>query len=361
LKVKSAFGGSVPPEVTQRIEALLPQGSRLASAPGSISTFDPWAGYCKGLRSLVDIAAIRQAILQGQLTVFADVMYGAASGGLAKLLEAPVHELHSNRDPLFGGGAPEPLPRNLPEVMQQVKEFGDANQQSQVVGLVFDGDSDRIGAIDRHGNFLSSQILIPILVEHLVTHRGYTGEFIKTISGSDLMPKVAALYGLPVYETAIGYKYIADRMLETAVLLGGEESGGIGYGHHIPERDALLSALYVLEAVVQRGTDLSDLYSNLQKRTGFISEYDRIDLHLANMEARARLVDRLQSQPLTEIAGQPVVDCLTVDGYKFRLQDGSWLLIRFSGTEPILRLYSEAPTLEQVHTILNWAKEWATA
>ena len=361
LKVKSAFGGSVPPEVTQRIEAALPQGVPLASTPGSLNFFDPWAGYCKGLSSLVDIAAIRQAILDGRLTVFADVMYGAASGGLEKLLKAPILELHNHRDPLFGGGAPEPLPRHLSEVMQQVKAFGDATPQSQVVGLVFDGDSDRIGAVDRHGTFLSSQILIPVLLEHLVAHRGYTGEFIKTISGSDLMPKVAALYGLPVYETAIGYKYIADRMLETQVLLGGEESGGIGYGHHIPERDALLSALYLLEAVVQTGTDLSDLYRNLQQRTGFTSEYDRIDLHLANMEARARLVERLQSQPLKEIAGQAVVDCLTVDGYKFRLQDGSWLLIRFSGTEPILRLYSEAATLEQVHTVLNWAKDWATA
>jgi phosphomannomutase len=162
-----------------------------------------------------------------------------------------------------------------------------------------------------------------------------------------------------VYETPIGYKYIADRMLSTPVLLGGEESGGIGYGNHIPERDALLSALYILEAITQSRKDLSDLYKGLQERTGFTSAYDRIDLHLSGMDVRSRLLEQLQTQPLTEIAGQQVVDCQTTDGYKFRLANDSWLLIRFSGTEPVLRLYCEAATPEEARRTLNWAKEWA--
>ncbi|MGA7932929.1 MAG: phosphoglucomutase/phosphomannomutase family protein [Kovacikia sp.] len=359
LKVKGAFGGSVAPAVTQQIEALLKEGVTIQATPGTLQTFDPWQGYCQELRKKVDIHKIRDAIQQGKLTVFVDAMYGAAAGGLARLLDAPIRELHSNRDPLFGGGAPEPLPRYLTEFFEQIKSFRQENQAGLSVGLVFDGDSDRIAAVDGQGNFLSSQILIPVLLEHLVNRRGFSGEFIKTISGSDLMPKVAALFGLSVFETPIGYKYIADRMLETKVLLGGEESGGIGYGNHIPERDALLSALYVLEAIVESGTDLSDLYRNLQERTGFFAEYDRIDLPLASMEARARLLTQLQTQPLTEVAGKKVVDCLTVDGYKLRLEDGSWLLIRFSGTEPVLRLYCEAATLEQVHKTLEWAREWA--
>lgn len=359
LKVKGAFGGSVPPVVTQRIEAMLKDGVTVQATPGTLQTFDPWQGYCDELRTKVDIDQIRQAVKQGKLTVFADVMHGAAAGGVLRLLDAPIRELHSHRDPLFGGGAPEPLPRYLTELLGQVRSYHQQNPTELVVGLVFDGDGDRIAAVDRQGNFLSSQILIPILVEHLVARRGLTGEFIKTISGSDLMPRVAALYGLSVFETPIGYKYIADRMLETQVLLGGEESGGIGYGNHIPERDALLSALYLLEAVVQSGTDLSDLYRDLQKRTGYISEYDRIDLPLSGMDARDRLLHQLQTNPPREIDSQPVVDCLAIDGYKFRLEDGSWLLIRFSGTEPVLRLYSEAATLERVHQILDWAKEWA--
>ena len=226
---------------------------------------------------------------------------------------------------------------------------------------MFDGDSDRIAAVDGQGTFMSSQLLIPILIDHLATRKGFTGEIVKTVSGSDLFPRLAHLYNLSVYETPIGYKYIADRMLNAEVLIGGEESGGVGYGTHIPERDALLSALYLLEAIVESGEDLGQYYGKLQKKTDFFNAYDRIDLPLASMAVRAKLVERLQTESLTKIAGQTVTDCDTKDGYKFRLTDGSWLLIRFSGTEPVLRLYCESLTLKQVHQILNWAKEWASS
>jgi len=360
LKVKGAFGGSVPPEFTKQIEALLDVNEKLSPAeqPGNLTMFNPWPSYCEGLRIKVDIDQIRNAIEAGKLTVFADVMHGAAATGLQQILGIPIKEINSNRDPLFDGGAPEPLPKYLGKFFEVMKEW-ENNPGSLSVGLVFDGDSDRIAAVDGQGNFLSSQVLIPILIEHLATRRGMTGEVVKTVSGSDLIPKVAANYQLSVFETAVGYKYITDRMLETPVLLGGEESGGIGYGTHIPERDALLSALYVLEAVVQSGKDLSELYANLQEKADFTSAYDRIDLPLASMDVRARLLSQLQTQPLKEIAGQSVVDCNTIDGYKFRLADGSWLMIRFSGTEPVLRLYCEAATLEEVHQRLNWANDWA--
>lgn len=361
LKVKGAFGGSVPPEVTQQIEALLAQGVTPAGEPGQLQTFDPWPSYCEAIQAKVDIDSIRNAISAGKLTVFADVMHGAAAGGLEKILGMPIHELNSDRDPLFDGGAPEPLPRYLSGLFRQVRTHRRTAASGVTVGLVFDGDSDRIAAVDGQGNFLSSQVLIPILIDHLTVKRGFKGEVVKTVSGSDLMPKVAALHNLPLFETPVGYKYIADRMLETQVLLGGEESGGIGYGHHIPERDALLSALYVLEAIAQSGLDLSDFYRQLQEKTGFTSAYDRIDLPLASMEVRSRLLEQLQSHPLQEIAGQPVIDCLTIDGYKFRLADQRWLMIRFSGTEPVLRLYCEAATLKQVHETLAWARDWANS
>lgn len=360
LKVKGPFGGSVPPEITQQIEAALttppPTGK-----PGSLEMFDPWPSYCEALRAKVDISCIQKAMQAGKLTVFADVMHGAAAGGLSQLLGLPIEELNSERDPLFGGGAPEPLPRYLSQLFRVMRTHGRTAGAGLAVGFVFDGDSDRIAAVDGQGNFLSSQILIPILIEHMAKRRGVTGEVVKTVSGSDLFPRVAALYDLPVYETPIGYKYIADRMLSTQVLVGGEESGGIGYGNHIPERDGLLSALYLLEAIALSGLDLSDLYRRLQEETGFSSAYDRIDLPLASMEVRSRLLEQLEKTPLTEIAGQSVVDCLTIDGYKFRLANDSWLMIRFSGTEPVLRLYCEAPTLKQVHHTLDWAKTWANS
>ncbi|HIK46182.1 MAG TPA: phosphoglucomutase/phosphomannomutase family protein [Leptolyngbyaceae cyanobacterium M65_K2018_010] len=361
LKIKGAFGGSVAPEVTQRVEALLPNPPAPMGGAGQLETFDPWPDYCAAIQAAVDIPAIQAAIASGQLTVFADVMYGAAAGGLARLLgEASVHELHDQEDPLFGGHPPEPLPQYLGELLQTVRDYP-APQGGVKVGLVFDGDSDRIAAVDGQGRFLSSQILIPLLIDHLKTRRGYSGEIVKTISGSNLIPAVAQLHGLSLHQTPVGYKYIADRMQEARVLLGGEESGGIGYGHHIPERDALLSALYLLEAVVTSGLDLSDYYRLLQEKTGFFSEYDRIDLPLASMEVRAKLLDQLANQPPPVIAGKAVKDCLAIDGYKFTLADDSWLLIRFSGTEPVLRLYSEAQTLEDVHQHLQWAQQWAAS
>ncbi|MFN6513705.1 MAG: phosphoglucomutase/phosphomannomutase family protein [Nostoc sp. CreGUA01] len=359
LKVKGYFGGSVSPEVTQKIEALLSEGVPPAVTPGKQEKFNPWPSYTQALERKVDIAKIREAIASGKLTVFADVMHGAAAGGLAQLLGDKVKEINSERDPLFGGGAPEPLPKYLSKLFEVIKTHRETNKSSLSVGLVFDGDCDRIAAVDGEANFLSSQVLIPILIDHLTLRRGFKGEIVKTVSGSDLMPLVAALHNLSVFETPVGYKYIADRMLAAEVLLGGEESGGIGYGSHIPERDALLSALYVLEAIVESGLDLGEYYRHLQQQTGFTSAYDRIDLPLASMEVRSRLLQQLQTEPLTEIANKAVIDCQTIDGYKYRLADKSWLMIRFSGTEPVLRLYCEAPTLEQVHQTLAWAKQWA--
>ncbi|MBE9035393.1 phosphoglucomutase/phosphomannomutase family protein [aff. Roholtiella sp. LEGE 12411] len=359
LKVKGSFGGSVPPEVTKEIEALLSEGVPPTTTPGKQEKFDPWPSYTEALERKVDIAKIREAIASGKLTLFADVMHGAAAGGLPRLLGDQVKEINSERDPLFGGGAPEPLPKYLSRLFEVIKTHGETDKSGLTVGLVFDGDCDRIAAVDKEANFLSSQVLIPILIDHLTLRRGFKGEIVKTVSGSDLMPLVAALHNLSVFETAVGYKYIADRMLTAEVLLGGEESGGIGYGSHIPERDALLSALYVLEAIVESGLDLGEYYRHLQEQTGFSSAYDRVDLPLASMEVRSRLLQQLQTQPLTEIAGKAVIDCQTIDGYKYRLADKSWLMIRFSGTEPVLRLYCEAPTLEQVHQTLAWAKHWA--
>ncbi|MGB3293148.1 MAG: phosphoglucomutase/phosphomannomutase family protein [Phormidesmis sp.] len=358
LKVKSAFGGSVPPDVTSKVEAKLDETIPQASTAGSIVNFDPWPSYCRALQSMVDIEAIRQAVSDGKLTVFAEVMHGAAATGLQRLLEREINEINGEADPLFAGGAPEPLPKYIPKLFEAIE--GKTNE-GLTVGLIFDGDCDRIAGMDGNANFLSSQVLIPILMEHLTKRRGMKGEVVKTISGSNLFPALAKLYDLPLHETPIGYKYIADRMLEADVLIGGEESGGIGYGHHIPERDALLSALYLLEAVVQSGKDFGELNDSLRAQTGFSSAYDRIDLPLANMEVRGKLLHALESSTPQEVAGRKVKSCLTIDGYKFNLEDDSWLLIRFSGTEPVLRLYSEAATMERVYEILDWAKDWANS
>ena len=361
LKVKSAYGGSVPPEITEQIEAKIGQTLPKAEKLGKIEEFDPWESYCHGLQQKVDIAAIKEAITSEKLKVYVDVMHGAAATGLERLLGCAVEEINGDRDPLFGGGAPEPLPKYLPDFFEAIKQGAKQHPDTIRVGLVFDGDSDRIAGADGEGNFLSSQVLIPILIEHLAQRKGFKGEIVKTVSGSDLIPRLAKLYGRSVYETPIGYKYIGDRMLQAEVMIGGEESGGIGYGTHIPERDALLSALYVLEAVVQSGEDLGAIYRRLQQKTDFTAHYDRIDLPLASMDVRAKLLERLKNDTPKEVAGMPVIDCLDVDGYKFRIDENTWLLIRFSGTEPVLRLYCQAPTMPEVKKVLEWARDWANS
>ena len=361
LKVKSAFGGSVPAEITEKIEAKIGQPLPQADKPGKLEKFNPWESYCQGLQQKVDIAKIKKAIASGKLKVYVDVMHGAAATGLERLLGCAVEEINGDRDPLFGGGAPEPLPKYLPDFFKAIKAGAKQYPDSIRVGLVFDGDSDRIAGADAEGNFLSSQVLIPILIEHLAERKGFSGEIVKTVSGSDLIPRLAKSYERSVYETPIGYKYIADRMLQAEVMIGGEESGGIGYGTHIPERDALLSALYVLEAVVESGENLGTIYARLQQKTDFTANYDRIDLPLASMDVRAKLLERLQNETPTEVAGMKVIDCLDVDGYKFRMSDMTWLLIRFSGTEPVLRLYCQAPTMPEVKKVLEWARDWANS
>jgi phosphomannomutase len=353
IKFKGQFGGSVSPEVTRSIEAeleRLPEATTSVN-PAPIVEFDPWPLYLEQLQKQVDLEAIRRSSVK----IWIDAMHGSAAGGMTRLLGDRVQEVRSNRDPLFGGFAPEPLPPQLANTMAQIRD----DSAPLKAGLVFDGDGDRIAAIDGQGNFLSAQILVPILIEHLAARRGYKGEFVKTVSGSELFARVAALYDLPVTETPVGFKYVADRMLDAQVLIGGEESGGIGFAGHIPERDGMLSALYLLEAIAATGLDLSQIYRNLQERTGYTSYYNRRDLHLSDMAKQGRLMQSLDTTPPQTILSLTVTGHTAKDGHKFMLEDGSWLMIRASGTEPLLRLYCEALSPDTVEALLDWAEQWA--
>lgn len=353
IKVKGAFGGSVAPEMTGEVERRLQSNRFSGNHAAPLERFNPWDSYLDQLRTKVDIAALREA----KVAIFLDAMHGVGAGGLAALLgNGQVNELRSEHDPLFGGNPPEPIARYLTPLFKAIRAYrGDR----PVVGLVLDGDADRIAGADGAGNFLSCQVLIPLLVDHLARRRGQTGKVVKTISGSDLIARVAHARGLEVQETAVGFKYIADIMLGERVLLGGEESGGIGFADHMPERDGLLCALYLLEIVAQTGKDLGDLYIQLQEEVGFHSYYDRKDLKLAGDTFKQQLLVALQNAPPTEIAGQAVIEHTAIDGHKFRLADGRWLLIRFSGTEPVLRLYCEATDPVAVTETLRWTEDWA--
>jgi phosphomannomutase len=227
------------------------------------------------------------------------------------------------------------------------------------MGIVFDGDGDRIAAVDERGRFCSTQLLMPLFIDHLARARQLPGCVIKTVSGSDLMQLVAEGLERQVLEKPVGFKYIAAEMLSGEVLVGGEESGGVGFGMHLPERDAPFAALLLIEALVEGGLPLGERIDALQQRCGGAAAYDRLDLRLPDMAARERLEAKLAAAPPSEVAGSPVLEVITTDGVKLRLGPSHWLMLRFSGTEPLLRLYCEAPSEARVAEVLGWARQLA--
>ena len=363
LKIKGPFGGSVEGEFTAAVEKRLAAGGITAPIQQKVNRFDGRGEHLDGLKRKLDIRALVQGLKAMNLKVIVDPMHGSAAGCITELLGADaqglVEEIRSERDPLFGGNPPEPLERYLDALIISVKEAAATGRPA--VGLVFDGDGDRIAAVDESGRFCSTQLLMPLLIDHLAGARGLPGSVVKTVSGSDLMRLVAEDHGRDVIELPVGFKYIAAEMLAGDVLVGGEESGGVGFGMHLPERDALFAALLVLEALVEGGQALGARLDALKQRHGGASHYDRLDLRLADMEARRRLEGLLAEAPPTEVAGLPVQEVISTDGVKLRLGPSHWLMLRFSGTEPLLRLYCEGPDPQRVASVLGWARDLAEA
>ena len=365
LKIKGPFGGSVEGDFTQRVERRLAAGGITVPIAGATERFDALNAYVRGLRAKVDTNALAEGLRRLGLRVIVDPMHGSAAGVLPALLgeeasaSGVIREIRAQRDPLFGGHPPEPLAPYLTELIAEVRRS--TAEGKPAMGLVFDGDGDRIAAVDETGRFCSTQLLMPLFIDHLARARSLPGVVIKTVSGSDLMALVAEGLGRTVLEKPVGFKYIAAEMLAGEVLVGGEESGGVGFGMHLPERDAPFAALLLIEALVEGGVPLGERIDALQRRCGGAAAYDRLDLRLADMAARARLEARLAEAPPAEVAGAPVREVIRTDGVKLRLGPNHWLMLRFSGTEPLLRLYCEAPSAERVAAVLDWARALAEA
>jgi len=357
IKFKSSFGGSAMPEVTQEIERLLERNLAEGRTPqyaepawktegepqeGEIVRFDPLPMYLKHLRTLIDFAAIANSGLR----VAVDPMYGAGRGYIARWLRelgVMVAEIHGDLNPGFGGLHPEPIGRNLKELRALVVEGG------YDIGLATDGDADRIGAVDARGEFVSPHMIIALALQHLL-RQGKRGLVVKTISTTQIVNRLAQQHDLAVEETPVGFNYICDYMLKQPVLIGGEESGGISILGHIPEGDGILMGLLLLEIVARAGQPLHALIDELQASCGpFL--YDRIDQRVRPF-SKQELVRALRESAPAELAGQPVVYLNDRDGIKYLLADDSWLLIRPSGTEPVLRIYAEARSPEAVQQLL---------
>ena len=363
LKIKGPFGGSVEGDFTAAVERRLDAGGITIPIQAEVARFPGREEHLNGLRRKLDLAPIMAGLKAMKLKVIVDPMHGSAAGCVSDLFGPAgagwIEEIRSERDPLFGGHPPEPLAPYLQQLIAAVRTSTAAG--TPAVGLVFDGDGDRIAAIDETGRFCSTQLLMPLLIDHLARARALPGSIVKTVSGSDLMRLVAEAQGRDVLELAVGFKYIAAEMLAGDVLIGGEESGGVGFGMHLPERDALYAAVLVLEALVEGGQPLGARLTALQDQHGGASHYDRLDLRLANMEARQRLEQILAKATPKAVAGEDVQEVIRTDGIKLRMGPSHWLMLRFSGTEPLLRLYCEGPDPDRVHAVLAWAQHFAEA
>jgi phosphomannomutase len=336
LKFKPEYAGSAPQEVTDAIERHLQQlrgATHLGRERQPIHLFNPQDDYLPQLRSLVDVERLRAAALR----VVADPMYGSGLGYFPLLLgdgSGEVIEIHGERNPLFPGlHNPEPTEDNLGALARAVVDH------RADVGLANDGDADRMGAVDERGECLNPQVVYALLLYYLLEIRGQRGAIVRTAGGTVMADKLAARYGLPVYETPVGFKYVAARIMETEALFGGEESSGYAFHGHIPERDGILAGLCFLDLMVQSGKTPSALVELLHSLVG-VHYHDRLDLPCSAEQRRAALA-RLGAEQPERVAGLRVLKARPLQGFKFDLEDGSWLMLRFSGTEPLLRIYAE--------------------
>jgi phosphomannomutase len=319
-----------------------------AVARGLIKRFNPTAPYHEHLRTLVDL----DLIAGNPQYVVVDSMYGSGRGQIKSILQGTgceVHEIRGEMNPGFGGVHPEPIASNLGALAGAI-----AAGHGQI-GLATDGDADRIGAMDGRGQFVDPHRILALTLRYLVERRGWRGKVIKTVSTTQMLDRLAARYGLEVVETPVGFNHIAEHMLGGDVLLGGEESGGISIQGHLPEGDGVLMALLLVEMVAAMEAPLEDLVEDLLREAG-PSHYTRVDLRLAAPVSKTRMVERLTHAAPAAIGGVSVTQVNTLDGVKYTLADESWLLIRPSGTEPVLRVYAEAREPGRVEALLAFGR-----
>ena len=358
LKIKGSWGGSVEEDFTKAVERRLEAGGITTPIEGLTHRFDCRNDHLNFLKTKFDIPKIIGSLKSLGINVLVDSMHGSASGCIRDLTGEEgiglIKEIHVNPDPLFGGNPPEPLEKYIPQLIEEVKLSKEEGKFA--LGLVFDGDGDRIAAVDENGRYCSTQLLMPLLIDHLARVKQSSGCIIKTVSGCDLMRLVAENYGREVLELPVGFKYIAKEMLSRDVLVGGEESGGVGFGSHIPERDALFTALVLLEAIAESKLPLGKRLDSLAESFGDIY-FDRLDLSLKNVEDKERIETFLRNQTPTAVLEKDVKEVITIDGIKLRIDKNYWLMFRFSGTEPLLRIYCEAPSHDEVRETLTWANQ----
>ena len=353
FKVRDNMGGAIDPEGLLKIEALIPNDiANLkikkmdeAKADGTIVYFDSSVDYIAHIKKLIDLQPIKDA----GLTVLVDAMWGNGAGWFSSLLnggKTKIIEIHNERNPIFPEmKRPEPIPPNVDVGLQAAKDH------NADIFLVNDGDADRVGFGDENGEFIDQLRAYGLLAYYMLEVRGERGAIVKTLSTTTMLNKLGKIYDIPVYETGVGFKYVAPKFIETDALIGGEESGGYAFRGNVPERDGILAGLYMLDLMVQTGKKPTELLADLFEKVGGEHFYNRIDTPFKG-DKQEKIDTILAANPET-LGGLKVTKLVTVDGFQFHLEDGGWMLIRFSGTEPIIRVYCETMHEDKVNAILQ--------
>ena len=359
IKLKSEFGGAASPEQGRLVEVFLERNQANMHGPNLIDfeaavrqnlirKFDPAWAYYEHLGTLIDL----DVISSGELRIVADPMYGSGRGALKEILSRTrchVHEIRGEMNPGFGGIHPEPVGHYLKALSAAIQNGLGS------VGIATDGDADRVGAVDNRGRFVDPHRIFALVLRYLLQERGWRGAVVRTVSTTRMVDRLAARYELPLHETPVGFNHIAKYMIDGNVLMGGEESGGMSIQGHIPEGDGVLMGLLLLEVIAAAGVPLSELVDDLLQDLG-PAHYARTDLRLARPVAKSEMVRRLTESAPAEIGGVAVQEVSTVDGVKYLMADDGWLLIRPSGTEPVLRVYAESPEARMVKEMLAYGE-----
>lgn len=354
FKLKSHYGGSSDPDTCKGVESLLGRSEvksvNLAEAMAArqVTVQDVRPAHYAALKKLVDF----KLIAKSKLRFAHEALFGVGAGCFEQLLAGTtckVTTLNGKHDPFFGGINPEPVEANY------AKSQAFLRKHPHDLCLVTDGDADRVGGMDGRGKYLTTHILICLLLHHLVVNRKGSGRVVKALTTTSMVDKMCASYGLPLVETGVGFKYICAEMIQGDVLLGAEESGGIGFPGHIPERDGIAAGLMLLEMLAVERKPLKKLVANLEKEFG-PHRYGRIDAHFP-LEKRGALMEFLKQKPPAKLLRSPLGDVKSSDGVKYISQDGAWLMLRGSGTEPILRIYAEAKSDSDVKKLLRLGVE----
>ena len=358
LKIKASYAGTADEGITKSVEALLAKNPvqsvefKKGIESGMIELLDLKKDYMKFARAYIDLKHLKNA----KVNVLVDCMHGVGDGYIPEILKGTkikITQMRTGRDTLFGGVNPEPIPKNLEATFLAMKD----KKAKYDICIVNDGDADRIGAVIPGGKFMGAGQIMALLLLHFIEDRHWKGGVVKTISNTTLIDLIAKKYNLKLYETPVGFKYICRLMLDEDILIGGEESGGIGVKDYMPERDGMLLGALLVEMMAYRKKSILEILKDVEKEYGAF-RYRRIDMDYPD-EKKKKLMELLKTNPPKHICGKPVKETKSSDGSKFIMDDNSWLILRLSGTEPILRIYAEAPSEKIASSYLDFGKNLA--